>query len=131
MKSKRSKEDEVSKAFVCRGVRDVFLVYPSRRAGAVGVCVVMENFVLIENVYWPKVTVYPDEPYRPEETDPVRRRMVAIADGLMAWANCMSGNKPPEGFGMGIVVLSKTAGGILGTVGSFSKAYDSLNLNAQ
>lgn len=82
----------------------------------------MDNFVLIGNIYWPKVTVYPDEPYRPEETDSVRRRRLAIADGLMAWANCMSGNKPPEGFGMGIVVLSEIAGGILGTVESFSEA---------
>lgn len=33
-----------------------------------------------------------------------------IADGLEGWALCMSGNKPPEKFGMGMALISQVLG---------------------
>lgn len=32
------------------------------------------------------------------------------ADGLIGWANCMSGQKPPEYFGIGMVKISNLLG---------------------
>lgn len=37
-------------------------------------------------------------------------RASAIADGLMGWGNCMSGNTPCANFGKGMAALSKYLG---------------------
>jgi len=37
-------------------------------------------------------------------------KTLAHADGLLGWALCMSGNKPPEMFGMGMLKIGKILG---------------------
>lgn len=62
---------------------------------------------------WPDVVNNPPktpEEYRPEITDEHRRKGAAIADQLSAWAGCMAGNKPPEGFGWAMATLSQISG---------------------
>ena len=55
-------------------------------------------------VIWSKVFTDENFVYRDNEKD------LALADGLMGWANCMAGNKPPKEFGTGMVKIGKLLG---------------------
>ena len=55
---------------------------------------------------WPKILEEPKFDYDKCLGNEVIQRQ-ACADGLMGWALCMSGNKPPENFGQGMVKISK------------------------
>jgi len=37
-------------------------------------------------------------------------KALAHCDGLMGWALCMGGNKPPENFGLGMIKIGKILG---------------------
>ena len=50
-------------------------------------------------IEWPEV--FTDENFRYGRDD----EDLACAQGLMGWANCMCGNKPPEEFGKGMIKI--------------------------
>lgn len=79
---------------------------------------------LYSGVIWPDIITDPDQPYRPEVTDPHLRRAAAIADGLSAWGNCMLGAQLPAGFGMGMVRLREIGEVSTGTPEGFAAAYE-------
>lgn len=58
---------------------------------------------------WPNVLEDPKFEYDKSMTGELLQRM-ACADGLMGWALCMSGNKPPKNFGHGMIKISKIIG---------------------
>lgn len=53
---------------------------------------------------WPKV--FTDNKYVYHTGD----ETIACSDGLIGWAGCETGNKPPEGFGKGMVKIGKLLG---------------------
>ena len=76
---------------------------------------------------WPAVFSEPlAAPYRPEITDPWRRRGLAIAEGLQAWGNCGAakslGLTVPPSFGEVIMKLQNAAGIASATQEAFSAA---------
>ena len=64
------------------------------------------------NLIWSSVFLTgkldPDE-YRPEEKGSDRAKLIACNRALMAWNNCMRGERPPENFGWGMFALADWA----------------------
>lgn len=63
---------------------------------------------------WP--TVFSDrldEPYLPDEKNETKRRLIALADQLMAWGNCHMQAKMPDNFEAVMVKLGKVSGATL------------------
>ena len=57
-------------------------------------------------VQWPEVFTNSHFVYGSDDSD----KLCAVADGLIGWGNCCAGNKPPEGFGKGMVEVSRRIG---------------------
>ena len=70
----------------------------------------------IDSVWWPDCFVT-------GKIDNNRPEIVLCADGLMAWGNCMAGNKPTEHFGEVMVQIGQQLG-ILATAENLSKYAD-------
>jgi len=52
-----------------------------------------------------------------------------VADGLCGWALCMTGQKPPQNFGAGMVIIAKKVGTV--TPDGLSKLADEIIKNRQ
>lgn len=59
-------------------------------------------------VAWPEVVTNKDFEYASNEKN------LALGEGLVSWATCMSGHKPPENFGFAMIKIGK----LLGCVGT-------------
>ena len=69
----------------------------------------MSNPIKDGGVIWDSVFLDPEKPFHPDLGQHTRLG-VALATMLVGWATCMSGEKPPKNFGLGMLALREITG---------------------